>query len=258
MNKPLSGINVVVTRARKQASGFAARLRREGARVLICPTIRIIPPASYRPMDRAIQNLDQYRWLVFTSVNGVEMFAARLRKLNARVPDSMRTCAIGPATADSMRAFKIQVSKVSKEYVAESVLDALKSVKGQRILIPRAAVARDILPDTLRKRGSKVDVVTAYRTKVDASGFAQFRKWLCAGRVNCVTFTSSSTVKNFFSLLRPKLRQVLLGDSRIRAASIGPVTTATLGEYRWEPRILARKPTTDHLANAICQFYKKE
>lgn len=258
VKKPLSGVNIVVTRARDQASGFAQRLRAGGARVLVCPTIRIVPPRSFARMDRAVRNLPRYDWLVFTSVNGVEMFAQRLRKLKVRVPRGTKTCAIGPATADRMRRFQIPVGKVSKEYVAESVLDALKVVRGKRVLIPRAAVARDVLPVTLRKRGAWVDVVRAYRTRPDSSGIAQFKKWLSASKVDCVTFTSSSTVNNFFSLLNAKLSRKLIRDARVRAASIGPVTSATLRKRGWPPAIIAAKPTTAHLSAAIQRFFKKE
>ncbi len=256
--RPLSGVRVVVTRARDQASGFANLLRGSGAKVLVCPTIKIIPPRSFAPLDRAIRNLEAYDWLIFTSVNGVETFGRRLRALKRKVSGlrtGLRTCAIGPATAERMRAYKIPVGKVSKEYVAESVLDALKSVKGRRILIPRAAVARDVLPVTLRKRGARVDVVEAYRTKPDPSGLPQLKAWLKKSGVDCVTFTSSSTAKNFFALLGTQ-GQKLLRDPRIKAASIGPVTTATLKAEGWPPRIVAAKPTTRHLAAAIQRAFR--
>ncbi len=270
--KPLSGVRIVVTRARDQASGFAKLLRGAGAKVLVCPTIKIIPPRSFAPLDQAIRNLEKYDWLVFTSVNGVEMFGRRFKKINPRFsgtarskyavfPSTLKTCAIGPATAERMRAYKIPVGKVSKEYVAESVLDALKTVKGQRILIPRAAVARDVLPVTLRKRGATVDVIEAYRTRPDASGLAQLKVWLKKPGVDCVTFTSSSTATNFFALVggvaggKGLLRKLIV-NPRIRAASIGPVTTATLKAKGWPPRIVATKPTTQHLAAAIQRAFR--
>lgn len=262
MRKPLKGTNIVVTRAREQASGFAKLLSKQGARVLICPSIKIVPPRSWKPLDRAARNLSAYDWLIFTSANAVEKFALRLKKSGAgkkfQFPPALKTCAIGPRTAERMRSFRFPVHKVSKDYVAESILEILKNVRGLKILIPRAAVARDILPKTLIKRGASVDVVEAYRTAIDASAASVLRENLKRDAVDCVTFTSSSTVQNFFSLLKGAPRKALLQNARVRAASIGPVTTATLLEYGWKPRIAARKPTTNHLARAIVQFYAKE
>lgn len=263
MTKPLKGKNIVVTRAREQASGFAKLLSKQGARVLICPSIKIVPPRSWKPLDRAARNLAAYDWLIFTSVNAVEKFADRLMKSSPRgkkfqFPLEVKTCAIGPQTAERMRGFRFPVHNVSKDYVAESILEILKNVRGLKILIPRAAVARDILPKTLKKRGAAVDVVEAYRTVIDASAASVLRRNIKKNAVDCVTFTSSSTVRNFFSLLKGAPREALLGNARVLAASIGPVTTATLLEYGWKPRIAARKPTTNHLARAIAQYYAKE
>lgn len=245
---------VVVTRPRRQSSGFAGRLRALGLPVLVCPTIRIVPPRTRRPLDRVLRRLEEYDWLIFTSANGAERFGRRWRRVRRPFPKKLRTCAIGPATSEAMRSFGFPVHRVSKEYVAESILKALPPVKGSRILIPRAAVARDVLPVELRRRGASVEVVEAYRTVPDRSGLVRLRRWVREGRVGCVAFTSSSTVRNFFALLGAADRRRLKASGAV-AASIGPVTTRTLRAMRWPPGIVARKPTTDRLARAIADFY---
>lgn len=257
--RALQGKNIVVTRARAQASEFVMVLRTAGAQVLCCPTIRIVPPPSFRPLDQAIQRLDSYHWLIFTSVNGVETFMKRFKKIfnEAYFPKCLKSCAIGPATAERMRRLGVPVTRISKEYVAESILKEIQKVRGKKILIPRAENAREVLPRALRRRGARVDVVTAYRTVVDKSSFSTFRKWLKNKQVDCITFTSSSTVKNFFSLLSASAKDQLAQNKKIQAASIGPVTSRTLKEFGWPPAIVAAKPTTQHLAAAIVNFYQR-
>jgi len=251
--KPLQGKVIAVTRPRTQARDFIRSLRRAGARVLACPTIRVAPPRSSRALDRAIRDLDSYDWLIFTSANGSDVFARRMKALRPRkaFPKTLRTCAIGPATAESMRAWNIPVTRISKEYVAESVLEAIPEPRGKKILIPRAAQAREVLPRELERRGARVRVVPAYRTVLDRTGSARLRGDLGKGLVDVVTFTSSSTVKNFFRLLGPKARRDILKTGRPLAASIGPITTGTLATYGWKPSVIAAKPTTRHLAEAI-------
>ncbi|OGR85533.1 MAG: hypothetical protein A2901_03310 [Elusimicrobia bacterium RIFCSPLOWO2_01_FULL_54_10] len=242
----LKGVFIAVTRARGQASGFAGALRRMGARVLICPTILIAAPASYKPLDRAVRKLESYDWLIFTSANAVESFAKRLR----RKPVRSKTCAIGPGTAASMKKLGIKVTLMSKNFVAESILKTMPSVRGKRILIPRAKDAREILPRELRRRGAAVDAPETYKTVLDARGAAQLRKALKSA-VDCVTFTSASTVHNFFKAAGR------IPHKQITAASIGPITTQALLSHGWKPAIVAKKPTTQHLAQAILKYYRK-
>lgn len=260
--KPLALRRIVVTRARAQASGFMKLLRSYGACVLACPAIRIAPPKSFENLDMCLRGLHTYDWLIFTSVNGVEMFARRMNKVlhRRRIPPRIKTCAIGPETAKKMRSCRMPVHRVSKAYVAESVLEALPDVKGKKILIPRASVARNVLPRELRRRGAQVDVAPAYQTVVDQSGLASFRRWLKHSLLDCITFTSSSTVKNLFSVLSRKESSEMVRSPRIFAASIGPITTETLKRYGWAPRIIADQPTTKSLAEAIAsctKFYER-
>lgn len=259
-SSPLFGKNIVVTRAKEQASDFAKILSSYGANVFLCPTIKIFPPLDFKPLDKAIKNLPLYDWLIFTSVNGVEKFMERINKIRKdfKVPSSLKSCAIGPLTKKKMISFDIPVTLVSKEYVAESILEALPVVKDKRILIPRARKSRDLLPKELKKRGAIVDVVEAYRTILDRSNFPELLKMLENNMIDCVTFTSSSTVRNFFSLLDNKQKRKILEDKNIFSASIGPITTETLKEFGWKPSIIAEKPTTKYLAKALMKFYKNE
>lgn len=223
-----------------------------GARVLAYPAIKIVPPRSYAALDKSLRNMDSYDWLIFTSANAVEHFMKRCRrlKISPRPFKNLKTCAIGPVTAAAMRRAGIPVSKISRDYVAESVLDALPSVRGIKILIPRAQEAREILPQELKKRGAAVDVVTAYRTVLDSNGAKAIKRLLAGQGVDCVTFTSSSTVNNFFRAAGRRPKGAL-------AASIGPITTKTLLSHGWRPSIVAKKPTTAHLARAILNHFKK-
>lgn len=246
MNPSLRGKTIIVTRTREQASGFAKLLRSYGARVLSCPTIKIVPPLAYQPMDRAIRAIDSYDWLIFTSANAVRHFMKRFRK--REFPKHLKTFAIGLATAQAMNRSKIRVTKISDDYVAESILDTLPNLSAKKVLIPRAREAREILPAELRKQGADVHVVPAYRTILDSAGARKLKGWLSKSNPDCVTFTSSSTVKNFFKTVRVRPKSAL-------AASIGPITTKTLLKHGWKPAIVAKKPTTRHLAQAIAHYF---
>ena len=221
---PLFGQRVVVTRAREQAGTLSTLLREQGAEVIELPTIKIEPAPDYTPLDHAIAQISQYDWLIFTSVNGVKFFLDRLdesaldtRSIRARI------CAIGPATREALRHLHLKVDVTAKEYVAEGLLAALAdfSFANRRVLIARAAVARDILPRELARRGAEVDVIEAYRTVVPDDLASKFAAIL-ARRPDWITFTSSSTAQNLISAAGPAAL------SGIRTASIGPVTSATL------------------------------
>ena len=169
---PLSGQRVLVTRARRQAGALAALLRRQGATVMEIPSIEIRPPRSYRPLDQALRHITEYDWLVLTSVNGVEALFARLKKLRltARQLKGLRIAAIGPATRAAIEKRGLRVHVMPREYVAESVVQALRAkVKGKQVLLVRAKVARDVIPNDLVKAGAKVDVIEAYETVLPES-----------------------------------------------------------------------------------------
>lgn len=256
---PLRGKKILVTRSREQASRFAALLRELGAEPIELPTIQIAPPVSWEPLDRAIAVLTSYHWLVFTSVNGVRAFFSRLER--QRVPPAdvqrLRLCAIGPETAKALRAHGLRVEVMPQEYRAEAVVEAMAvfPLEGRRILLARAAVARDILPRALAAHGADVDVVEAYRTVLPTDAVdPEVRQRLARGDIAVITFTSSSTVTNFAALMEDiDLSQLL---RHVVVACIGPVTAETAQAYGLMPAIVARDYTIPGLAQAIVEYYR--
>jgi uroporphyrinogen-III synthase len=261
ISKPLTGIRVLVGRARHQASALSSALRMRGAEVLEIPFIEIRQPRSYKPLDEALQKLNGYDWMILTSVNGVEAVWSRLKKLglDVRKPKRLKIAAIGPATRSAIekRGFKVDV--VPKQYVAEAVVKSLRSrVKGKRVLLARAREARDVIPEELRKAGALVDVVEAYETVVPKSGQARLKAALKDKnqRPHVITFTSPSTVKNFVALLNldPKCKFSRELDN-VRLASIGPITSGTLRKLGFEVHIEAMQYTIPGLVAAIVAAY---
>jgi len=246
---PLFGRKIVVTRASDQAAEFCDRLRALGADAVELPVIALEQAVDPGPLDRAIENLTTYDWLIFTSVNGVRFFLERLdqsqhdlRSLKARI------CAIGPATRRAIEDLHLKVDLMPEEYVAESLITAFASedLAGKRILLPRAAVARDVIPTELTKRGAQVDVVEAYRNVVPSNAPVRAHGiFSAAKKPDWITFTSSSTVKN---LLAISGREALEG---VRTASIGPVTSSTLCAHGLKVDAEAKQFTLDGLVDAI-------
>jgi uroporphyrinogen III methyltransferase/synthase len=247
---PLFGKRIVVTRAREQADALSGRLRALGADAIEVPAIEIRPAADYGPLDRAIADLGSYDWLIFTSSNGVRFFVERLdqsasdwRSLRARI------CAIGPATRAAIEALHLKVDLMGKEYVAEGLLEAFAAheLAGKRILLPRAALARDLVPIELRRRGAEVAVVEAYRTVMPEDAAARIRQALDC-KPDCVTFTSSSTAQNFVGAAGA---ESLRG---IRVVTIGPITSETARALGVEVTAQARQFTIDGLVDAVLEL----
>jgi uroporphyrinogen III methyltransferase/synthase len=239
---PLAGRRIAITRAREQADSLAARLSALGAAVIELPPIEICPPADPGPLDHAIANLPSYDWLIFTSANGVRAFIDRLPDLRAL---RGKICAIGPATRAAIESLHLKIDLMGEQYVAESLVEAFAAhdLAGKRILLPRAAVARDIIPIELRKRGAHVDVVEAYRTV--APEIRDIPKF------DAITFTSSSTVKNFVAAA---------GAESLAAAkvvTIGPVTTQTARDLGLTVAAQAEVYTTEGLVQALLGLYTK-
>jgi uroporphyrinogen-III synthase len=251
-----------VGRARHQASVLSAGLRALGAEVVEIPFIEICSPRSYAPLDSALKSLHDYDWLILTSVNGVDAVWQRLRKLSLtrRELKHLKVAAIGPATRRAIEKHGIRVDVVPEEYVAESVVESLRDqVAGKRVLLARARVARDVIPRELRKLGANVDVVEAYETVIPQSSRTRLRTMLKdpKRRPDIITFTSSSTVRNFVALLgknvwrprpRPRKASPLEG---IRLASIGPITSSTLRQFGLPVDIEAEEYTIPGLIRAI-------
>ncbi len=255
--KPLVGVRVLVGRPRHQAGAISAELRKLGASVLEIPFIEIRKPRSFRALDSVLKNLASYDWLILTSANGVEAMWDRMANLRIadRALDHLRIAAIGPATKKAIEQRDAKVDVVPKEYVAESVVRNLrKKVKGKHVLLVRAKVARDVIPRELRKAGAAVEVVEAYETVVPTSSQAKLKTVLKnpKRRPHVVTFTSSSTVKNFVELIGRQSRRRLRG---IQTASIGPVTSSTLRELGLQVDIAAKKFTIPGLVAAIAKSF---
>ncbi len=256
--RPLLGKRIVVTRAREQASDLVRQLSDLGADCLEYPTIKIVPAEDLKPMDEAIKNLSAYDWIVFTSVNGVKFFFDRLFETDkdVRALNHLCTAAIGPATAERMFQFGLKSDIIPKNYRAESVVEAFRKEKldGKKILLPRAGEARPVLPVELRKMGADVDEVTAYLTEKVRDNADLLVKQLEDKAIDLITFTSSSTVKNFKNLLPPKEFTRLIDG--IAIASIGPITTDTAVESGFKVAISAESYTIPGLCEAILKYYR--
>ena len=252
---PLSGRRIVVTRSQTQAATLTALLRAEGAEVIEFPTIRIGPPPDYAPCDRAIDRIGEYRWIVFTSQNGVTAFLERLR-VRGRGTDALRSArmaAIGPATARALQVHGLRVSLAPGEFVAEALVDAFAAagaepIRGARILMPRALEARDVLPAGLRAQGAVVDVIPVYRIEVEHAQDHQARRRLQAGEADVLTFTSPSTARNFVEVLGADAADVA---GRSLVACIGPVTAAAARDCGLTVGLVAERYTIPGLVAAL-------
>jgi uroporphyrinogen III methyltransferase / synthase len=252
--RPLFGRRVLVTRARAQAGGLSSELERLGAEVREFPTIEIAPPEDFGPLDVAIRELDSFGLIVFTSVNGVESFVERLRYhgLDLRaLPRKARVAAIGPATAQRIREAGLRVDVVPEEYRAEALIEALgtHSLGGERVLIPRAKVAREILPEKLRVAGAEVVVPPAYETIPSSEGKEELSLRLEKGEIDCVTFTASSTVENFVRAFDAGEAARLLAGCRV--ACIGPITADTARKSGLRVDAVAKEYTIPGLIEAV-------
>ena len=239
----LKGKRIIVTRSRKQAGCLIRALEKQRAEVLAIPVIEIQDPDDSAPLERAAADAGDYDLVIFTSANGVAHF---VKRHPAKIRGAI--CAIGPGTATALRRNGMQPKFIPKRYIAEGVLEALADfpLQGARVLIPRAAVARDVIPVELMRRGARVDVVEAYRTVLPAGSVMQSRT-ITAKSADLVTFTSSSTVENFGKLFAGK-------PPRIPAACIGPITSATARKNGWRVVVEAEEYTIRGLVKAIVAY----
>ncbi len=257
--RPLKGKSIVITRAEEQAGSFSKKLRSLGARVIEFPTIKFAPPEEWNEVDRAISNLSHYDWLIFTSVNGVRFFFARLeeKSLDFSLLQGISIAAIGPATAKEIEKKGLEVSFIPENYVAESIVEGFKKyeLSGKKALLPRAEKARELIPQKLREEGMEVDVVVVYRTLPERKNASEIATMIKNNEVDLITFTSSSTVRNFVEVLKEKLD---LGTpfSQVKIACIGPVTAKTARELGLKVDILAEEFTIDGLIKSILNFYE--
>jgi uroporphyrinogen-III synthase len=253
---PLAGKRVLVTRAQKQAEGLSSLLREFGAEVIEAPVIEIHPPDSYEALDTALKNILQYDWLILTSVNGVEALFSRLEPLDLSVDSlqHLKIAAIGPATEEAIQDRGLVVDVVPARYVAEEVVLSLrKLIKGERVLLVRAHVARDVIPEQLRAAGAELDVAEAYQTTLPEHGKEHLEKIFKDDRApDLVTFTSSSTVRNFLAMIVGT--EIPSRLAQVKFASIGPVTSNTLREFGMPVHVEADEYTIEGLAQAVVRL----
>jgi uroporphyrinogen III methyltransferase/synthase len=259
--QPLFAKRVLVTRAEEQSGSLAQTLREHGADPIEMPMIRIDPPADAQALPRAIQRIREYAWVAFTSQNGVNAFFECVRALggDARWLGGARVAAIGPSTAAALLPHGVRADVVPESYRGEALAEQIVaahgggSMQGAAVLIPRAAVARDVLPDMLREAGARVDVVEAYRTTgADAATAGMLKKLLAARELDVVTFTSSSTVEHTLSALGPDAARLLSG---VTLASIGPITSETATARGLEIDVTAERYTIDGLVEALATHF---
>ena len=281
--QPLKGKSILVTRTHKQASALSDRLKALGATPIEFPTISIVPPQDWEPLDNALRKLfstdsvNYFDWLIFTSANGVNISIERLRHLGYApfAISNVRIAAIGPATATSLAQHGIVADLVPDEYIAEGIAAAMiqdaanrgESLAGKRILLPRAAEARKVLLTELQQAGATVDEVAAYRTLPAANNDEQGQNVLSMlqnHQIDIVTFTSSSTVRNFMQWLSDcertttsSLTNLVAHDPYLKIACIGPITSQAARELGLDVHIEAREFTIEGLVEAIVQHEEK-
>jgi uroporphyrinogen III methyltransferase/synthase len=258
-NRPLWGKTAFVTRSREQASRLVELLGAAGAHCLEVPTIEIVEPADWTPLDAALRDLARYDWVIFTSANGVSALMDRLfhMGLDVRALGRAKIAVIGPATAEALKNYGLRADVVPDTFQAEGLLAVLtpQITPGTRILLARAEQARDVLPDGLTLLGAEVDIVPVYRARPPQAVPPEAAAVLESGRVDILTFTSSSTVHNFAGLVGQTRFQSLAANAAV--ASIGPITTATLSEYGLTPQIEPAAFTIPALAAAIVEYFKR-
>ncbi len=255
---PLSGRRVLVTRAAHQAGKLSEGLRALGAEPVEVPVLEIRQPASLEPLDQALRQLDQYHWLILTSANTVGALTERAAELGIRLapPASLKVAAVGDATAAAARNAGLQVTLVPESYVAESLLIGLTSlVAGRRVLLARAAIARDVIPAVLRQAGAELTVVDAYRNVMPEDAPERLRGALAAG-IDAATFTSSSSVSHLAEAARAV--GIKFPFAGVAAVSIGPITSQTLRELGWEPAIEANPSDIPGLVSATVRALERQ
>mgnify|MGYP000855965391 FL=1 len=259
--RPLFGKRILVTRPKPQAAEFSDLIQAQGGEAVECPTIEIAPPEDQAPLDAALARLSTYNWLIFTSVNGVGPFMTRLlsTQRDVRALAGLTICCIGPRTAEALAAYGLRADVIPEQFQAEGILDSLagRQLRGAKVLIPRALVARELLPEQLRAQGAEVDVVPVYRTILPTVALDHLVGQLGAGEIDVISFTSSSTVRNFVGLFPSKDELLrLIGETTI--ACIGPITAATAREAGLTVHVMAAENTIPALAEAIVRHVEHQ
>lgn len=256
---PLSGKRILITRAKNQAGELSALIEEKGGAAIEFPVIKIIPPKDSRPYQKALEQLDTFDWVIFTSVNGVNSFFSKLKehRIDIRQIVKAKIAAIGPKTALAVEDKGLIVDIIPEtEYKAEGLLDALKGKMqaGERVLLPRADIARKILSEQLVEQGLDVVDIVAYQTVTDGENKSGIIQQLKENQIDFITFTSSSTVKNFLTVIKDDLPESL---TKAIVASIGPITTKTAEEFGLKVHITAEEYTIPGLIRAIEDYIER-
>jgi uroporphyrinogen-III synthase/uroporphyrinogen III methyltransferase/synthase len=254
---PLEGRRVLVTRSANQTAKLSDALRSLGCLSVEVPVLEIVPPESFALLDDALTHLDRFDWLIVTSTNTLHAISVRCQRfaVNPARAEALKVAAIGRATAEAARGLGLKVELVPDDQVAEGLVAVLREkVCGQRVLLPRAAIARDILPDALRAAGAIVDVVDAYRNVLPEAAPGLLRAALEQG-IDAITFTSSSSVTHLAEAAHSA--GLTFPFAGIAAISIGPITSQTLREHGWEPAAEANPSNIRGLAEAVASVLSR-
>ena len=258
-NRPLFGKKILITRPLEQIDDFKHQLHVLGATVIPFPTLEVLDPSSWAPLDRAIRKIDQYDWVIFTSTNSVKHFFIRYFRIHSDIRElnNIKIATIGPATAKAVRAFNISVDTLPMDYRAEGLVESLrgKVIKGTRVLIPRAKVAREVLPIQLHQQGAQVEVVDAYQTRIPKSYNSGWHQILEQQPPHMVVFTSSSTVSNLATIVHP--RSLARSLQHVSVACIGPITAKTAETLGLKVSVVPRHYATTSLVDAITTYFCK-
>ncbi len=258
-NLPLFGKTIIVTRSHSQTKEFAGKLSILGAEVIHRPAIEIIPPEDYSELDESMQNGKVYDWIIFTSVNGVRAFAQRMkeRDIDIRTFGKASFGAIGSASGKSVRKLGVKVDFIPEEFTSEGFINYFRGrypeMKGKRVLIPSSDLARDTIPKGLSEMGAEVETVTAYRTVPPGHTAGDLKDLFTEKKIDLITFTSSSTVDNFFNQFAKD--DLLSIKEKLAAGSIGPMTSDTLREHGFEPVLEAKEHTIKGLTESIIEYF---
>lgn len=257
MGRPLEGKRILVTRAAGQAETFSREIKERGGEPIEVPVIAFRPPEDYTEIKKVLGRLGEYRWVIFTSANGVRFFFEALGKAGCKFPEGSRVAAVGKKTWRILREFDVKVDVIPNEFIAEDLLKQLAAEvqHGDMILMPRGNLARSKLPDGLVELGAVVEDLTIYRTVMNWTYREKLLALLVSGQVDIVTFTSSSTVDNFFKLLEGANEKEFL--HHVKFACIGPVTAKTARKYSIKPDIMPGEYSISGLLDAMERYYSK-
>jgi uroporphyrinogen III methyltransferase / synthase len=249
----LHGKTILITRASSQSEKLRRGLEQAGARVLECPAIEILPVEDWTEVDRVVSNLDSYDWVIFTSANAVEFFMRRV--MAQGVTCAVPIVTVGTATGGKLKEWNLKPTLVPHNFRAEGILEVFpEDLSGDRILLPRAETARELLPEELRGRGAIVDVITVYRTIKSSAGLNDLRATLAEEKIDVITFSSPSAIRYFAEALGEEMPATV---QTIPIAVIGPNAADTAVHFGLKPSIQPERATIEDLIGAIRTYFRQ-